>query len=255
MFEYALIGLVAFLVSIISFYSGFGLGTILMPIMAIFLPLPLAIILTAIVHFSHNSIKSAILCKTINWKIAVYFGSAAIISAIPGAFLLKSLSGYGSIKEYMIFTIKAQISVLHIIIGILLILFATLEILPKKILKFKNLLVGGIVSGFLGGFSGLQGAFRSLFLINSIVEKKSYISTNAVIGTSVDIIRLFIYGFSFWNLLMNANITLLIIAIGCAILGNFIGIVFLKNITISFIHKIVLFLLYFFGFLFILGVL
>lgn len=255
MFEYILIAVVTLFVSIISFYSGFGLGTILMPIIAIFLPLQLAIALTAVVHLFHNSFKTTLVWKKIDWKSAIKFGSAAIIFTIPGAFLLKSLSGFEPIKVYSILKISAQISVLHIIIGILLILFASIELLPKKIFQFNNLYVGGMLSGFLGGFSGHQGAFRSLFLINTIYEKKAFIGTNAVISVTVDFIRLIIYGFSFWALLKNADLTLLMIAIICGILGNIIGIIFLKAVTITFIQKIVVFLLYLFGILFIFGIL
>jgi len=49
--EYVIICLAAFLASALTFFSGFGLGTILMPVFALFFPVEVAIGLTAIVHF------------------------------------------------------------------------------------------------------------------------------------------------------------------------------------------------------------
>ncbi len=231
MIEYILIGFLTFFASLVSFYSGFGLGTILMPVIAIFLPLPLAISLTAIVHLVSNCLKTGLFWKTINWRVLVRFGSTALISVILGAMLLKNLSDYVTIKQYSIFGIEAKISLLHILIGMLLILSETIEMLPNKIFKFNNLFVGGFISGFLGGFSGNQGAFRSLFLVNLIFDKKAFIGTNAVIAMFVDIIRIIVYSFSFWTLLIKVNISYLIVSIGGAIIGIFIGMMFLKKIT------------------------
>ena len=46
-----IICLVALFGSALTFFSGFGLGTILVPVFALFFPIELAIALTAIVHF------------------------------------------------------------------------------------------------------------------------------------------------------------------------------------------------------------
>ena len=52
--EIILISLAAFLTAILTFFSGFGLGTILMPVFAIFFPIDIAIALTGVVHFANN---------------------------------------------------------------------------------------------------------------------------------------------------------------------------------------------------------
>ena len=61
-----IIGIFTFIVSFITLYSGFGLGTVLMPFISIFFPIPIAIALTAIVHLIHNLIKLIILGKFLN---------------------------------------------------------------------------------------------------------------------------------------------------------------------------------------------
>ena len=59
--ELAVISLVAFLTAILTFFSGFGLGTILMPVFAIFFPVDIAIALTGVVHFSNNLFKLSLI--------------------------------------------------------------------------------------------------------------------------------------------------------------------------------------------------
>jgi uncharacterized membrane protein YfcA len=55
--ELAIICVAAFGASILTFFSGFGLGTILTPIFMIFFPVEVAIALTGVVHFFNNIFK------------------------------------------------------------------------------------------------------------------------------------------------------------------------------------------------------
>ncbi len=254
MLEYLLIAVSTFFASLISFSSGFGLGTILMPVMAIFLPLPIAIGLTAIIHLIHNALKTGLLWKAIDWSIALRFGSTAVAASIPGALLLKVLSEIAPIKEYSLMRIKGEISLLHICIGLLLVTFATMEAFPHKIYRLKNLFFGGAISGFFGGLSGNQGALRSVFLINTPLNEKAFIGTNAVIAAVVDTIRLVIYSLSFRHLLTKEHAPLLSVAVIAGICGVFLGVVLLKKITLAFIQKIIITLLYLFGTLLALGI-
>lgn len=254
MLEYLLIAISTFFASLVSFFSGFGLGTILMPVIAVFLPLPISIALTAIVHLIHNALKTGLFWRVINWSIVFRFGSTALAASIPGALLLKSLSEFAPIREYFFLGIKGEISLLHICIGLLLITFATLEAFPHKIYRMKNLFLGGAISGFFGGLSGNQGALRSVFLINTNLNEKAFIGTNAVIAVAVDTIRLAIYSLSFQNLLTKEYLPLLSVALISSICGVFLGMVLLKKITIAFIQKIIIALLYLFGILLALGI-
>ncbi len=254
MFEVALIGICAFAASFLSFYSGFGLGTLLMPIIAIFFPLPIAIGLTAIIHLAHNLLKSGLLWKSIDWSIAIRFGGAALVASIPGALLLKGLSEVAPIKRYDFFSIHAEVSILHICIGLLLILFATLEAVPHKMAKIKNLFFGGALSGFFGGLSGNQGAFRSAFLMQVGRDKQEFIATNAIIAVAVDLARLTVYGLNFASLWENMSRTLLSVTIGSAFGGICLGMILLKRITFHFIKRSIVTLLYLIAILFILGI-
>ena len=58
------ISLVTFFAALLTFFSGFGLGTILTPVMLLFFPPEIAISLTGIVHFSNNIFKLSIIGKS-----------------------------------------------------------------------------------------------------------------------------------------------------------------------------------------------
>ncbi|WP_206054762.1 hypothetical protein [Nitrosococcus wardiae] len=56
----------AFLASLLTLFSGFGLGTLLMPVVAIFFPVTVAVALTAFVYLLNNLFKLAVLWRTVN---------------------------------------------------------------------------------------------------------------------------------------------------------------------------------------------
>ena len=73
-----------------------------------------------------------------------------------------------------------------------------LELLPvftRLALDRRWLPVGGLVSGFFGGLSGHQGAFRSMFLVKAGLDKEAFVATGVVLAVVVDMARLVVYGF------------------------------------------------------------
>ena len=55
--ELALIAFAALVGSTLTLFSGFGLGTMMTPVFALFFPVPLAIAATAVVHLASNLFK------------------------------------------------------------------------------------------------------------------------------------------------------------------------------------------------------
>lgn len=55
--ELIILCLAALIASLLTFFSGFGLGTILTPVFAIFFPLEIVVALTGVVHFLNNIFK------------------------------------------------------------------------------------------------------------------------------------------------------------------------------------------------------
>ena len=251
-----IICLVALFGSALTFFSGFGLGTILVPVFALFFPIELAIALTAIVHFLNNLFKLSLIGKNINKKTVLDFGIPSIFGAIVGAYLLTFISKMNPIFEYTFYDHTFQVMPVKLTIAILLLLFALFEIIPKlSQLEFdtKYLKIGGLLSGFFGGLSGNQGALRTVFLIRANLSKESFIATGAVIACIVDVIRLSVYGDQIFKN-TELNYSLIIISTISAFIGAFIGNKLLKKVTIVTIKYVVSVVLIIFSFLLGLGI-
>ena len=73
----ALICIAAFLASTLTFFSGFGLGTLLTPVFALFFPIQTAIAATAIVHLASNLFKVGLVGRDADWTVVARFGLPA----------------------------------------------------------------------------------------------------------------------------------------------------------------------------------
>ena len=83
-----IIYITAIFASGLTLISGFGLGTIMLPVFAIFFPVEIAVGMTAIVHVLNNFFKMGLIFKDVNWKTLLYFGVPGIFGAFIGAMLL-----------------------------------------------------------------------------------------------------------------------------------------------------------------------
>ncbi|OFX59750.1 MAG: hypothetical protein A2066_11300 [Bacteroidetes bacterium GWB2_41_8] len=240
--EIIIIVIAAFFTAILTFFSGFGLGTILAPVFAIFFPIDVAIALTGVVHFSNNLFKIALVGKNTDKTVLLRFGIPAILASFLGAWLLLEISVLPTWFEYSLWGKTFEVTPVKLIIALLLITFSILEISPsfQKVQFSKDkLMLGGVLSGFFGGLSGIQGAIRSAFLIKSGLNKEAYIATGVVIACLVDFTRLTVYASRFTAANLHENLTLLISATLAAITGALIGRKLLKKITLRFIQLIV----------------
>ncbi len=242
MLEIYIISLAAFTTSILTFFSGFGLGTILMPVFALFFPVEVAIALTGVVHFANNLFKMALVGKNTNKQVLFRFGIPAIFASFAGAWLLMQISGFQPLFSYNLGEKQFEITPIKLVIAVLLLFFSLLEVVPRfqKIQFGKNkLILGGILSGFFGGLAGIQGALRSAFLIKAGLSKEAYIATGVVIASLVDITRLSVYAERFTTAGLHENIGLIVCAVASAILGAIVGKKLLKKITLQFVQVFV----------------
>jgi uncharacterized membrane protein YfcA len=255
--DYLLICLTAFLGAGLTFFSGFGLGTLLTPVFAIFFPVDIAIVLTAIVHFLNNIFKLILVGKHLDKNIVFRFGLPAILFAFLGAYLLSFLSDSQVLIQYDLWGKVHKITPLKLIISLLLIVFSLFEIVPKLAnLKFspKYMLLGGALSGFFGGLSGNQGALRSAFLLRANLSKEAFIATGVVIACMIDVSRLTIYSKGIVDFSPQLNYNLLLAATFSAFTGAYLGNKFLKKITIQTLQYMVAFALMLFSVLLGIGI-
>jgi uncharacterized membrane protein YfcA len=244
--EIAIISLSAFLIAILTFFSGFGLGTILTPIFMIFFPVDLAIALTGVVHFFNNLFKIVLVGKNADKGVLLKFGIPAVIAALVGAWLLLHIPDAEPLFVYELFGRTFEVYPVKLIISILLIVFAMMDLIPYfSQLQFhkSKLGLGGALSGFFGGLSGNQGALRSAFLIKAGLSKEAFVGTAVVVSTFVDFTRLGVYATRFTKSGLTENLTLVLCATIAAISGAYLGNKLLKKVTLEALQRLVAVLL------------
>ena len=242
-----IISVVALLVAGLTFFSGFGLGTLLMPAFALFFPVEVAIAATALVHLANNIYKGILMGKYADLKVVLLFTIPAALTAILGALLLSYFSNLPPIIEYTLIGKLFTITPVNITIGLLMIIFALVELIPflKRInLSNKMIPIGGLLSGFFGGVSGHQGALRTAFLVHAGLEKKSFIGTMVLSAIVIDIVRLSVYGLTFLKfdsaMFQTRGLkSLLIAGTVAAFIGSSVGKYLLEKVTFDTIHIIV----------------
>ncbi|RLA89957.1 MAG: sulfite exporter TauE/SafE family protein [Deltaproteobacteria bacterium] len=240
--EYIIICLAALITAALTLFSGFGLGTLFLPVFALFFPLEVAIALTAIVHLLNNLLKFIMLGRHADLGVLWRFGLPAIVAAGFGAQTLVWLSDLKPWLEYHLGSRYYQVMPVKVVVALLMIGFAMVELAPKfKHLAFEKrwLPLGGLLSGFFGGLSGHQGALRSAFLIRSGLTPQSFIATGVVIACLVDLARLSVYGTHMAGALTAGNLSVLVAATLSAFLGTFLGNRLLKKVTLAMMQILV----------------
>lgn len=259
--DIAIVGLVAFLASGATLYSGFGLGTVLLPAFALFFPVEVAVAATGAVHLLNNLFKGALLRKRVDWRTVARFGLPAIPAAIIGAWLLGRLGHTPPLYEWRAFGQVFGPSAAGVTIGVLMILFAVLELQPRfqRLSAPPRLMpLGGALTGFFGGLTGQQGAFRSMFLLKSGLEPTRFIATGVFIAVLIDVSRLPVYAAAFGQAPFGAGSReALLIAVGTvfALAGAYLGVRYLEKVTIAAVRGLVVTLMVTIGILLIAGVL
>lgn len=239
---YLIVCITALIASGLTLFSGFGLGTILMPAFALFFPIEIAIAMTAIVHLANNIFKLFLVGRKADKKVLLKFAPLAILAAFVGALLLRILTNIPILTYYTIGARDFEVTIVKVVIGLLLIGFAFVELLPKfEKMEFdkKYLPLGGLISGFFGGLSGHQGALRSAFLSKAGLNKEAFIATGVVTAVLIDFTRLSVYSSHISRVGIEANWQLILAATLTAFIGAFLGSRLLKKITLKTVQIIV----------------
>jgi uncharacterized membrane protein YfcA len=252
MIAYISVASAAFIAAGLTLYSGFGLGTLLLPVFALFFPVEMAVVATAIVHGANNVFKVSLLGRHADREVVLKFGLTAIAAAILGAFTLGWLAQSDSALTIEVNEqVFSRITPVRMLIGLLMIGFALFELLPRfRGLEFERryLPLGGVLSGFFGGLSGHQGALRSAFLAKTGLSTERFVASNAVIGFLVDLTRITVYvalfsaagrnasEFAGWGLVMTGAIS--------AFCGVLLGRRFLHKVTMTSVQTLVGLLLF-----------
>lgn len=223
----------------------------MLPVFSLFFDVSIAVGATAIVHLANNLFKFALVSRHIHFPTLWRFGIPATIFGALGGFLLSKIDHIPILMTYELAGHAFEITVVKVSIGALMIFFAWFDLSPRMHeiqIDRKYLVSGGVLSGFFGGISGHQGAFRATFLAKSGLTKEQFIGTSNAVSLGVDIARLVVYFFAASLVLTSENKfqsaltegrSLLLVAIVFAFLGTFLGAKLVKKTTIKRIQQAV----------------
>jgi uncharacterized membrane protein YfcA len=174
------------------------------------------------------------------------FGVPAAVAAVLGASALVLFAGLPALGSYELFGRQYEVTAVKLVIGGLIVGFAILELTPAFAalsVPPRYLVLGGLLSGFFGGLSGNQGAFRSAFLIKSGLNKEAFVATGVVSAVIVDTARIAVYGVSYvtasFEALPRGIVGIVIAATLAAFAGAYIATRLLKKVTLRIVQIIV----------------
>lgn len=172
--------LVAFLSGGIAALSGFGIGSLLTPYLALFLPTKLAVAAVSIPHLAATALRFSRLRGHVDRNVLVQFGILSAVGGLAGAALHAAWES----------------DVLRIVFGCLLV-FAGVSgltgILARARLSRSAAGAAGLLSGAFGGLVGNQGGIRAAALLAFPLSRDAFVATSTAVGLVVDFARMPIY--------------------------------------------------------------
>ena len=165
----------------IASISGFGIGSVLTPVLSTQFDVRLAIAMVSLPHLAGTFVRFLIVRTRIDRDVLLGFGAASAIGGLAGAAL----------------QVIVQSSVLAVIFGVLLV-FAGIGSLTgfAQRMRFsgrRSALVGGALSGLLGGLVGNQGGIRAAALLGFDVTREAFVATATAVALIVDGARIPVY--------------------------------------------------------------
>jgi uncharacterized protein len=222
---YIILALIAIIAGAVASLAGFGIGSLLTPLLAIKTGISVAVAGVSIAHFVGSALRFFLLKRFVNWRVLLSFGLASSAGGLAGALLHNAF----------------QNIVLTIIFGCLLILAGVsgLTGLWEKVhFKGPGAWLAGALSGLFGGLVGNQGGIRSAALLGFKLEKDQFVATATGIALMVDFARMPVYLAVQWAQI--ASIWgYILIATAAVIIGTLGGKRLLENIPEHIFRKIV----------------
>jgi uncharacterized protein len=220
-----ILAIVAVVAGAVASLAGFGIGSLLTPLLALKTGLGVAVASISIAHFFGTVLRFFLLRRFLNRQILISFGLTSAAGGLAGALL------------HNIF----QNVVLTIIFGCLL-AFAGISGLTglSEKLRFRGPFVwlAGGISGLFGGMVGNQGGIRSAALLGFKLDKDQFTATATGIALMVDVARVPVYLATQWFQIASVWQFILIATIG-VIIGTLAGKKILEKLPEYFFKKTV----------------
>lgn len=189
--------------------AGFGIGSLLTPLIASQLGTPVAVAIVAIPHAVATTIRAWRLRHEVDWPIFRRFGLWSAAGGLTGALLFTRL---GSMT-------------LTRLLGALLILTAVSSLSGwsdrMPVPRWAAWILGAL-SGFFGGIVGNQGGLRAAALLGLGLTSTAFVATSTMTGVIVDVVRTPIYAARQGEAIVSAWPFIAVATVG-AVAGTLIG--------------------------------
>lgn len=192
---------------IVAALSGFGIGSVITPLLAMRYGMKLAVAAVAIPHVIGTALRFWFLRKSLDRRVLLTFGVTSAIGGLAGALLHARIGGRA----------------LALLMAALLI-FAGVTGLLGITLRFgrRSAWMAGALSGMLGGLVGNQGGIRAGAMMGFDVPKESFIATATAVALFVDGMRVPVYLVTHGRELLRIWPVLVVATLG-VILGTIAG--------------------------------
>lgn len=243
-----------FFAILITYCIGFGLGTILLPVMCFYYPPLEALFLSAMLHGFQSAIKTLINFKYIPWRQVIWFSASAIPCSLLGSYCIVYITHWSYKIYFNIYSVDFYTTPIRFVIACSMLVFSVLELLkPKQENTEKSLvfLISGTLSGFFGGLTGHQGVLRSMFTSKQFKSTYTLVAFNGLVSLCIDTTRLLNY---FKGTITISTAPLhIIILLSIALLATFTGQNFLKHIKLNLINRLIFIFIIVFSFFYGIG--
>lgn len=180
MLFYAALFAVAVLSGATASLVGFGIGSMLTPLLALQIGTDLAVAAVALPHAVATALRCWRLRGAIDWTVLTRFGLLSAAGGLAGALAYSQLDA----------------SSLTRVLGALLVLTAIAQLSGLAAhWRPRGVTVGvvGLVSGFFGGIAGNQGGLRAAALTAFSLSPLAFVATSTATGLLVDAARAPVY--------------------------------------------------------------
>lgn len=209
----------------IASIAGFGIGSVLTPLLALHLGMKVAVAAVSIPHVVGTATRWWMLRGRVDRQTFIWFGLASAAGGLAGALLHADASNRG----------------LGILLGALLV-FAGLSTLTgfMRRVRFgrRTAWIAGALSGVFGGLVGNQGGIRSAALLAFGGDKERFVATATAVGLVVDGARMPVYLATEHNALRD-NWLLVACATAGVLAGTISGRRLLARVPESAFHRVV----------------
>lgn len=209
MFLTILVASVAAIAGAIAAVTGFGIGSLLTPVLALGAGTKLAVAAISIPHLVGTAQRFWMLRRHVDRKVLWSFGGTSAAGGLVGAIFQSSFSSRA----------------LTIVFGMLLIAAGVAELtgwMQRVRWGRRSAWVAGALSGILGGMVGSQGGIRTGAMLGFNVPRESFVATAAVIALFVDAARMPVYLITQWHDIARVW-PIVLVATGGVVIGTAVG--------------------------------